>query len=329
MSLKREDVLTILAQNIEIRGSAFPVSSSALTSWADGLGIRRGGHTVLYTGHMYQIIPFILGMQKRESLMGSLPPWGMKVAKLVNPVINLTRLITIGAASPKDVRRYNQVLRDIAGLLRQCGIEFGYLYEYEEYAGALPYDMGLDRVFERHANQVYDKLKRFGIKRIITVDPHTTEMFKNIYPEVIDGFDIEVINYLELLAKKWQPEGGNIGEESRIVIHDSCVYSRCLGIFEEPRSILKLAGVEVREPLLSKTLTHCCGGPIESIFPEKAREIAHARIEQLESMGTEIVTMCPICHLNLDSVKGQNTRVWDIATILKKFQKEEGGNGNG
>ncbi len=329
MSLKREDVLTILAQNIGIRGSAFPVASSALTAWAEGLGIRKGGHTVLYTGHMYQIIPFILGMQKREAFMRSAPSWGMTVARLINPVINLTRVITLGAAHPLDVVRYNRVLRDIATLLRACGVEFGYLYEYEEYAGALPYDMGLDRVFLKHAHRVYKKLKGFGIRRLITVDPHTTEMFKNVYPEVIEEFDIEVVNYLELLAERWRPKIKGGGHKKAFVIHDSCVYSRYLGIFEEPRSILRRIGVEFQEPLLSKRLTHCCGGPIESIFPERAKEVAKARMEQLEPLGREIVTMCPICHLNLGAVKDENTQLWDIATILRDIQKEQGGNGNG
>jgi heterodisulfide reductase subunit A len=45
--------------NLRRRGSVFPISSAATTKWARGLGIPQGGKTVIYTGHMYQLVPYI------------------------------------------------------------------------------------------------------------------------------------------------------------------------------------------------------------------------------------------------------------------------------
>ena len=84
--------------------------------------------------------------------------------------------------------------------------------------------------------------------------------------------------------------------DADIVIHDSCVYARCGDVIEEPRKLLKHAGYRVKEPKDSKALTHCCGGPIESIFPKTANQIGEKRVEQLkDTKAQSAALMCPIC----------------------------------
>ena len=106
-------------------------------------------------------------------------------------------------------------------------------------------------------------------------------------------------------------------EQNReLVIHDSCVYARYEGIIDQPRSLLINAGVTVKEPELHGKATHCCGGPIESLFPSKSHEIAHQRISQLKAEGSHIVTMCPICQVSLNNVAGEDCQVNDISSTL-------------
>ena len=55
-------------------------------------------------------------------------------------------------------------------------------------------------------------------------------------------------------------------------------------------------GYRVKEPKDSKALTHCCGGPIESIFPKTANQIGEKRVEQLkDTKAQSAALMCPIC----------------------------------
>ena len=56
MALPKKDILGILMDNLALRRSVLPLSHKAVTQWAAGLNIPRGGQTVLYTGHMYQIM---------------------------------------------------------------------------------------------------------------------------------------------------------------------------------------------------------------------------------------------------------------------------------
>ena len=62
MALSTKAVLGILHDNLERRRSVLPLNKRALTRWADGLGIPEGGETIIYTGHMYQLVPTMRAM---------------------------------------------------------------------------------------------------------------------------------------------------------------------------------------------------------------------------------------------------------------------------
>ncbi len=314
MPLPIAPILGIFADNVRKRGSVLPLSKRTATGWARGLDLPRGGETVLYTGHMYQMVPAIDAMSSQLALLENsflTPFFGM--GRLVNKFIGLSFFMGL-TASRKKMRHSNEVLRDIVRLLRDAGVAFGYLYEQEFYAGALLYDDGLDDAFGEHARRVAAHLKGLGVKRLITVDPHTTHMFREAFPKFVKDFDIEVRNYLEVLAEAHpEPIARANGE---VVVHDSCVYARYEGIFEEPRELLRTAGVTVRDPEQSKRSTHCCGGPLESLFPAEAHRISGNRIDQLEAEGKNVVTMCPFCWVNLSKAAGKRLVINDIASVL-------------
>ena len=313
MSLPTANVLGILADNLERRKGVVPLSAKKATDWAQGLGIPNGGETVLYTGHMYQLIPSINSlsnwMAKFEDsrLTGFFP-----IGRAVNKAVDLSRFM--GSGSRDEQQTYNRLLRNIAQLLKKAGVEFGYLYEKELYSGALLFDEGVDEIFARQAHRVYTLLKNNGVKRVITVDPHTTTMLRSVYPGIIDGYDIEVKNYLELLAESSVTSTKRLDLD--VAVHDPCIYARSEGIVDEPRHLLSNAGIQIHEPELSGKLTFCCGGPLESLFPGKAHTIAATRVEQLAGCADRIVTMCPICLAILKRAAGDTLEIKDISEYL-------------
>ena len=107
--------------------------------------------------------------------------------------------------------------------------------------------------FETHAGSCDDYLEHVKIaveqKQNTTVDPHTTNMMRDIYPKVVDGYDIEVQSYLEVLAEKAPEVLKQCNQE--LVIHDSCVYARYEDMVDQPRELLKNAGVDIKLPELS------------------------------------------------------------------------------
>jgi Fe-S oxidoreductase len=314
MPLPTAEVLGILGDNLARRGNVISLSKRAATRWAKGLGIPRGGKTVIYTGHMYQLIPSInalAGMLARleNSRLNRL----FGLGRVLNRFVSLT-FFTRVLVSRRQQREYDAMLRNIAGLLAKAGVPFGYLYGDDMYSGALAYDEGLDDDFAPHARRVAEAFRRHGVERVITVDPHTTHMLHDVYPRYVPGFDVEVESYLDVLAAA--DTGPKRSPNGAVVIHDSCVYARYEGGVESPRILLKRAGLTVKEPALSGTNTHCCGGPVEVLFPGEAHRIALNRVAQLTPLGRRITTMCPICLVNLRKAAGRDAEVVDISELL-------------
>jgi Fe-S oxidoreductase len=320
MSIPIAPILGIFADNVRKRGSVLPLSKRKATGWARGLDLPRGGETVLYTGHMYQMVPAIDAMSWELSLLeNSFLTKFFGIGRFINKFINLSFFMGL-AASPKKMRHSEEVLRDIVELLRGAGAKFGYLYEDEFYAGALLYDDGLDDAFGKHARRVATHLKKLGVRRLITVDPHTTHMMREVYPRFVKDYDIKVQNYLEVLAETHPEAAKPVNGE--VVVHDSCVYARYENISEQPRELLRAAGITVLEPKQFGKSTHCCGGPLESLFPAEAHRISGNRVEQLEAEGKNVVTMCPFCWVNLSKAAGERLVINDIASTLAASRRQ-------
>lgn len=325
MPLPTGDVIGILADNLRLRESVLPISKRSVTRWARGLDLPRGGETVLYTGMMYQLIPYIEGLVKAEVRLGdSILARFTGLARIINKVINVSTFMVWAPAKLKAV--HNQVPINVARLLNQAGVEFGYLYEDDLYSGALAHDLGADEAVAEHARKVYAVLKKRGVKTLITIDPHTTNMMRSVYPKLIPGYDIRVKTYLEILTEKGPEIGGGAAAgrgtapQTRLsgeaVIHDSCVFARYEGIVDEPRALLAAAGMTIKEPEKTGRMTWCCGGPVESLYPAKARANAERRVEQLAAVSSEVVTMCPMCFINLSGAAPEGVTFNDISHYL-------------
>ena len=321
MSLPTKHVLGILVDNLLKRKSVLKLSSRTTTRWARGLDIPKGGATVLYTGHMYQLIPAISALAlKMAYFENSFLTRFFGTGRFINKFVNLAWFMS--RADAEETRQYNNILRSIARLLQAANIDFGYLYEEEMYSGALIHDEGVDDVFKKHAQRVFDVFKRNSVKNVITVDPHTTNMLRSVYPKYVAGYNLKVKSYLEVLVENEVevPRTLNLG----LTIHDSCVYARYEDIVSEPRFLLGMAGAEIIEPENSGKLTHCCGGPVESFFPGKAQAVAAERLEQLAAAGGNIVAMCPICLVNLKhAARSKGIEVKDIAEYLAMAYSSE------
>jgi Fe-S oxidoreductase len=313
MPIATRDVVGILADNLRLRGSVLPIPARQATRWAHELNLPRGGETVLYTGMMYQLIPYIERLVALEQLVGDTPLARLSgVGRRMNQLVNGVALVA--RPSARERAEYNRVPANVARLLRAAGVEFGYLYEDDLYSGALAYDLGADEEVAAHARRVTAILHRYGVREVITIDPHTTTMLRTVYPTLVPGYDLRVRSYLEVLADRGLPVRDP--SSSRVVIHDSCVYARYEHVIDAPRELLGEARVTVEEPANAGTLTFCCGGPVEALYPAKAATVAGERVRQLSAVAPDCVTMCPICLVNLRKAANGTLRIRDISEYL-------------
>ncbi len=266
-----------------------------LSGWAKGLSFNPSSKNLLYTGGMYQIMPYakrivdIGGARKLLSILSRFPA-----------LVKLSRFVV----DRKLKAELEKCLHNIVRLLSSSGIDFKYSRDF--YPGTLLYDLGFVDEFEEHAKIVAGLLAEERVERIITVDPHTHYMLSEVYPKYVD-FDFEVVHYLELLNVKFRKY------EGVITYHEPCIFSRKLDFFT-PNSILENIA-EVVYPRNSGRKSMCCGGPVESLFPEITEKIAAKRFQELKDTGAEkIITACPICYVNLK----KDPSVIDISEFLIK-----------
>lgn len=312
MALPTGAVIGILGDNLRLRGSVLPLPERDVTRWTEGLDLDRGGRTVLYTGQMYQLMPYIERLVRMEQRLGDSPLARLSgLGRRVNRIVGVSGLI--GRPPLREREEAAEVPRAVAALLRDAGVRFGSLFEDDLYSGALAYDLGLDDAVAAQARRVQKCMRGNGVRLAITIDPHTTHMLRSVYPALLDDWDVEVRSYLEVLAER---EESAPSPQGAVVLHDSCLLARAEGVVEEPRRLLAGAGFAVLEPRQSGALTWCCGGPAESLYPEKALAQAQRRVAQLRAEGTECVTMCPLCLVNLSKAADGEIAFRDISELL-------------
>ncbi len=313
-------VFSLLEDNARRTWNPLGIRESRCGEWARGLDLPNRGEYLLYTGCLYQMVPDIEAfsgiLKKLESAGKTVFSLSLKATRALNKLgLDLTGIYTSIVVSGRERERFSSVLRGIVQALRRVGIEPAYMRE-EPYNGVLYHDLGLDHLFEPHARRLAEKIRETGARTVITVDPHTTYALRYLLPEVVDGWDVEVVHYLEMLAERgYQPSK----KEGSVVIHDPCYLARWNGVLDQPRELLSRAGIEVREPDFSRRLTGCCGGPIESLLPTIASEVARKRVKELVEAGSKrLVVACPICLVNLRrEAREFGAEVLDISELLR------------
>lgn len=314
------DVIGLVKDSLRRTGLPLPAPRDAVYRWARGLGLRRRGRVVLYTGALYQLAPYINALVAKLEALERSGAGGL----LMGAARAASRLGLGGAASlaarprGEEVAYAESVLRAITRLLDAAGVEYAYAYEADGYSGVLLHDLGLEEEFERHAREVYRGLAELGAEEVVTVDPHTTYALRVLYPRFIDGYSLEVRSYIELLAEALRD--GRLrfagGDKGALTLHDPCYYARFLGIIDEPRVLLAAAGYRVVEPRRSRRLTFCCGGPAESLSPALAKRVSEARALELAGAANRVATLCPICWANLSRAAPAGLEVRDAALYL-------------
>lgn len=270
-----------------------PFDRRTASEWTKSL--PRSGQTVIYTSYMYQ---FGSVFKSYAELLGRFS--GVRFA---------ARFASLGSllARPKksELERASVVLNRIVGLLDKAGVKVAYLYDEEPYSGALLLELGLLDEFKEYGRKLFDFFGSRGIKRLVTVDPHTTNALLRLKGLVEGGPD--VVSYLSLV----QPtEGGGT-----FVMHDSCLYSRYLDMRATVRSVLGRSGVRLVEDRMvtAQDTSTCCGAPIEAVDVALSEGIAKARAAKLLSVHKDIVVACPLCYQNL-SPYAESVR--DVAEVI-------------
>jgi Fe-S oxidoreductase len=153
--------------------------------------------------------------------------------------------------------------------------------------------------------------------KIFKDDPNAPANLKQFTDKIID-FSSSVTNVLNVTAKEYKKTG------EKVAYHSPCHLCRGLGVTDEPRKLIEIAGYEY---VPSKDEDVCCGfgGSYSIDFPEISSEILKKKLDNVEKTDARIlVTDCPGCVLQLRG--GMDNRrskiqVKHIAEIISEVKK--------
>jgi len=157
----------------------------------------------------------------------------------------------------------------------------------------------------------YEELK--GFSKVVVLCAGCYRTFLKDYSK--RGLIINAVHITEeLLGKSVK------AEIRRATYHDPCHLGRALGIYEEPRELLKSGGVELVEMERNRENSRCCGGGggFRASYPEISAEIAKKRVKEAKSVSEILLTSCPFCHVNLrDVAEDSGLQVYDVVDVIR------------
>jgi len=224
-----------------------------------------------------------------------------------------------------------KMAKSVGSMLVKTGVSVGILGEEETCDGNEVRILGEMGLFGELAQANIEKFKTKGVKKIITLDPHALNVFKNDYPKL--GADFQVFHYTEILAGLVKKKNIKFKTYSaRITYHDPCYLGRHNQIYAAPREILRaVPGVELIEMRRHGLNAFCCGGGGGNFFTDilgtGENSAGRVRVQEALQTGANIIAVaCPICAKMLtDAVKIENLEdkleILSIVEIMNRAQK--------
>jgi Fe-S oxidoreductase len=235
-------------------------------------------------------------------------------------------LFWVGAMGSYD-NRSQKIALSFAKLLNEAGVKFAILGNKEKNSGDTPRRLGNEFLFQELAAKNIEEFEKNEVKKIVTIDPHAYNIFKNEYPDF--GLEAEVYHHTELLAQLVK-EGKLVPKHAlneTITFHDSCYLGRYNEVYDAPRDILKaIPGVSLKEMERNRDTAMCCGagGGLMWMEEETGHRINVARTEQALAVNPSVISSgCPYCLTMLsDGTKAkeveENVDTLDVAELLEK-----------
>jgi glycolate oxidase iron-sulfur subunit len=162
-----------------------------------------------------------------------------------------------------------------------------------------------------HARKNLDLMTGRHYDHIVTACPTCAVALKLKYPEIFKDLDpvyykkaVEAAGRISDVVGFLSKRGGLKGllkeQKASVTYHDPCHLVNSLGLFNEPRELIKAApGVKFTE---LKDAPSCCGsgGFYHVYFPSIAKKIGRKKAADIRATGADIVlTACPACMLQL------------------------------
>ena len=150
----------------------------------------------------------------------------------------------------------------------------------------------------------------------VALTPDSLKLFQRLGLEVLieKGFDMDL----------------KTEQETTVTYHDPCRLGRQIGLYEEPRNLIKdVGGVELVEMEHHGEDALCCGVSSMMACNENSRSVRLERFEEVRATGAEVMlTSCPKCVSHFECLKFEgdpthNFEILDVVTFLARQVDEK------
>jgi len=237
-------------------------------------------------------------------------------------------LLWVGSVGAFD-DRYKKVIRAFVKILTHLNVSYAVLGTEESSSGDVARRAGNEMLYQMQTLTNIDLLNSYGVKKIITCDPHVYNTFKNEYPD-FDG-NFEVIHHTQFLQKMIADGkltiNSDLFKNKTLTYHDPCYLGRANGEYNAPREVLSSIPSTLIEMKRNRSQALCCGAGGGQMFKEAEKgdkEVFMERTEDvLETGANVIVTACPYCMVMVtDGLKYKNKETeiknYDIAELIEQ-----------
>jgi len=211
-----------------------------------------------------------------------------------------------------------------AKVLNKLNVDFSVFGEHEVCCGSVAKRTGNLKAFNSVAHKNYELFKKSEVKTIVTSCAGCYRTLKVDYADLLKDLEIDVLHTVEYLNKIINEKDVQFKNlELNVTYHDPCHTGRHVGLYEEPREILKKFA-NLTEMKTIKQSANCCGagGGVKKGFPELALKIAKSRVQEAEETGAEyLVSICPFCYRNLSDAiteTGSNLKMIDLMELVEQ-----------
>ena len=264
-------------------------------------------------------------VMKNRDLLGEIPEGTLRIPKTVQNDKADTLLVCECIHTDTEVESLNRALSLLGKMERQVA-----LFVDPGCCGSTLYDYGFWDELPALVEDKWTKIKDFGNKKLLFINPHCQEFMTNKYPKVLENFKpFKGQHFSELLLDAF--DEGRLKSKKmkkvKVSYHDPCFLGRGLGIYEAPRKVLaQLEGVEIVEMKRNREQSFCCGARgLGNYFENFAEGTAQERIDEfLHTKADILLTACPYCKDIFGQVMGnEEHRVKDLAEFVSERIKHK------
>ncbi len=231
-----------------------------------------------------------------------------------------------GEKDEGNIPRFTEIARSTVKLLNQVGIEPKLLAE-ERCCGHDLLWAGDVEGFEKLARLNAELIRGSGAKLVVTSCPECYRTLAVDYPRYGFNLGIPVMHITQFLAQKleageWKPPQ----LRGKVTYHDPCRLGRLMGVYEEPRALIRAAGLELVEMEHNRSTALCCGTSCWIECGYVSREVQRQRLEEARDTDAELMlTACHKCEIHFECFQAAEAdrlaRIRNLITLLAQGSK--------